>query len=120
MRAAVRTGKVVKVTVKAGRAVGFSAPPSTAFDTFKARFAAAVGAKDAQSIVDFGLNPDVKAPKGKVLYSFTPEGAVTLVVGNDVWAGGNNTTPFEQAFFLPDATVTVDGKAVVENGVLKP
>ncbi len=40
------------------------------------------------------------------------------IVG-DVGAGGTNATPFGTSLTLTDATVLVDGKAVVEKGDLK-
>lgn len=107
------------LTIKAGKVTEMTAKPSKAFDRFKALYDAAGAGKDMLSILDFGVNADVKAPKGKQLLSFVPAGAVTLVVGGDVWAGGTNAATFGTALFLPDATVTVDGKPLVEKGVLK-
>jgi leucyl aminopeptidase (aminopeptidase T) len=111
--------KDLTVTVKAGKVTEITAKPSKAFDRLKALYDAAGPGKDALSILDFGVNADVKAPKGKQLLSFVPAGAVTLVVGGDIWAGGTNGVTFASALFLPDATVTVDGKPVVEKGELK-
>lgn len=70
-------------------------------------------------ILDVGLNADVKAPKGKQLLSFVPAGAVTLMLGGDVWAGGTNNSPYGQPLFQPDATLTVDGTAIIEKGAFK-
>ena len=66
-----------------------------------------------------GVNADVKAPKGKVLLSYVPAGAISLMLGGDIWAGGTNTSTLGLALFLPDATVSADGKPVVEKGELK-
>jgi hypothetical protein len=71
------------------------------------------------SILDFGLNTDVKAPKGKQLLTWVPAGTVTLVLGGDEWAGGTNAITFNWPCYQPDATVIVDGKPVVEKGELK-
>lgn len=107
------------VTVKAGKVTEFTAKPSKAFDRAKQDYEAAGPGKEMLSILDFGLNADVRAPKGKQLLSFVPAGAVTLMLGGDVWAGGTNDSPFGVPLFLPDATVMVDGKPVVEKGELK-
>jgi hypothetical protein len=37
-----------------------------------------------------------------------------------VWAGGTNASSFDVSAFLPGSTLKVDGKALVENGTLKP
>lgn len=107
------------VTVKAGKVVKLDAKPSKAFDRFKELYDAAPAGKDNLSIIDIGLNEDVKAPKGKSLRSYVPAGAVTLLFGGDEWAGGSNTIAYGAALFLGDATITVDGQVVVEKGALK-
>lgn len=113
----VLTGLVV--TVKGGRVVGLQAKPSKAWDRFKELYDAAPAGKDVLSIIDIGLNADARPPKGKSLRSYVPAGAVTLLFGGDDWAGGSNTIAYGAALFQGDATVTVDGKAIVEKGQLK-
>lgn len=39
--------------------------------------------------------------------------------GNNTWAGGDNTVSYGWTGFLPGSAVTLDGKVIVENGVLK-
>lgn len=111
--------KDLTITIKAGKVTEMTAKPSKAFDRMKQLYEAASTGKDALSILDFGVNADVKAPKGKQLLSYVPAGAVTLFLGGDIWAGGTNGTPYGLVFFLPDSTVMVDGKPVVEKGELK-
>jgi aminopeptidase len=53
------------------------------------------------------------------MLSWGPAGMVTLVVGGNQWAGGDNASTFNLANFLPGSTVTVDDKPVVEKGALK-
>jgi hypothetical protein len=48
-----------------------------------------------------------------------PAGTVTVGVGNNVWAGGDNKTAYGYFVSLPGTTVTLDGKPVVEAGQLK-
>ena len=112
--------KDLTVTIKAGKITDLSvAKPSKNFDRMKAYYEAAGPGKDSLSVLDFGVNADVKAPKGKQLLSFVPAGAVSFFIGGDVWAGGTNAVPFGVTLFQPDSTVMVDGKAVVEKGELK-
>jgi leucyl aminopeptidase (aminopeptidase T) len=107
------------LTIAGGKVTAMTAKPSKAFDRLKQLFDASPAGKDSLSVLDFGVNADVKAPKGKQLLSFVPAGAVTLFVGRDGWAGGKNNTTFDMTLFLPDATVTADGTPVVEKGELK-
>ncbi|MEW5743684.1 MAG: aminopeptidase [Myxococcota bacterium] len=106
------------VTVKAGKVVDLKAAPSKAWDRFKELYDAAPAGKDVLSIIDVGLNEDMK-PRGKTLRSYVPAGSVTLLFGGDEWAGGSNTIAYGAALFLGDATLTVDGQPVVEKGQLK-
>jgi hypothetical protein len=46
-------------------------------------------------------------------------GMVTIGIGGNAWAGGTNKEPFSLVHHLPGATVTLDGKALIENGKLK-
>ena len=115
-----KTLKAVTFTFKGGKLVDMKpAKPSADFDTFKAAYDAGTPGKDALSIVDFGINPDVKHPKGKVLRSYVVDGTVTVIFGADQWAGGTNGSSWGYSLFLTDATVTVDGKTLVDNGALK-
>lgn len=111
--------KDLTLTIKGGKVTEMTAKPSKAFDRLKALFDASPAGRDSLSVLDFGVNTDVKAPRGKQLLSFVPAGAVTFFVGRDIWAGGKNDTTFDMTLFLPDSTVTADGKPVVEKGELK-
>lgn len=53
------------------------------------------------------------------MVSWVPAGMVTIGVGNNIWAGGENNNPMGMPFFLPGSTVAVDGKILVEKGSLK-
>jgi hypothetical protein len=44
---------------------------------------------------------------------------VTVVVGNDVFSGGDNNADFQFAAQLGGASITVGGKPVVEKGRLQ-
>lgn len=100
-------GKLTSMTAKSGLA------------PLKAMYDAAGAGKDDFAYIDLGINPDVKVKPGSKLVAWMPAGMVTVGIGNNVWAGGDNKSPFGLPFFLPGSTVKVDGKVLVENGVLK-
>jgi leucyl aminopeptidase (aminopeptidase T) len=89
------------------------------FDLMKARYDAAGEGKDLFAVVDFGINSNVKLPEGSKIATWVPAGTVTVGVGDNVWAGGNNRTPYGYFVSLPGTTVTLDGKPVIEAGQLK-
>ena len=75
--------------------------------------------KNNFAYIDIGTNPNVKIPKGSKMGTYMSAGMVTVGVGNDAWAGGNNNISFALPCFLPGSTLYADGKLIVENGVLK-
>ena len=75
--------------------------------------------KDEFSFVDFGINPNIKLPAKATVGTWVPAGAVTVGTGVNTWAGGSNDVPYGQSVFLTGATVTLDGKPVIEGGTLK-
>jgi leucyl aminopeptidase (aminopeptidase T) len=75
--------------------------------------------KDTFGFIDLGINPNVKLPANSIIGSWVPAGAVTVGIGNNSWAGGDNTVPWSTTMFLPGSTVTLDGKTIVDNGTLK-
>ena len=89
------------------------------FDLMKAAYDAADEGKDLFAVVDFGINPSVKLPPGSPIATWVPAGTVTVGVGNNLWAGGDNKTAYGYFVSLPGTTVTLDGRPVVEAGQLK-
>jgi aminopeptidase len=75
--------------------------------------------RERLTVFDIGLNPGVPATPGSRVLTFVPAGMVTLFFGNDSWAGGTNTPPFSISPYLSGATVTIDGRVIVENGALQ-
>ena len=65
-----------------------------------------------------GINPGIKVPEGSPVNIWSRAGAVTVGVGNNTWAGGDNGTPFGLTPEVPKATLTVDGKELVKDGKL--
>jgi len=105
------------LTFKAGKVTAMTA--KSGLGPFKALYDAAGAGKDVFGVVDIGINPNVRVPSGSRMESFMPAGMVTLNLGNNLWAGGDNAVPFGLASFLPGSTLKVDDKVIVENGVLK-
>lgn len=101
-----------KVTSMTGSGPGYA--------DFKAEYDAVDDArKDLVGFLDLGINPNVKLPAKSQVGNWMPAGAVTVGTGGNSWAGGENSMPYGIVVFLPGATVTLDGKPVVEKGTLK-
>lgn len=106
----------LRLEIKGGKLVGMSA--KAGLDPLKARYDAGGAGRDVVSVVDVGINPSLKLPEGKAVNAWSRAGAVTVVVGDNQWAGGSNLSDFSMSPEIAGATVTVDGKALVENGKL--
>jgi hypothetical protein len=61
----------------------------------------------------------VKPPAGSTLATWVPAGTITIGTGNNVWAGGDNQASSHFPAFLNGGTLSIDGKVLVERGVLK-
>ena len=108
----------LKLTFKAGKCTDMSAKGGP-IDKLKAQYAAATPGKDALALIDVGINEGMKLPKESKLLAWMPAGMVTIGLGGNAWAGGDNNSSFFLPGFLPGSTLTLDGKALVENGALK-
>jgi len=106
-------------TFKAGKLASHDARPGKAYDRWKEIYDAAGAGKDVFAGIDLGLHPGAGAPAGKTLLSWIPAGTVSLILGDDTTLGGTNESTYYGAGFLPGATVEVDGKPLVEKGVLR-
>jgi hypothetical protein len=90
------------------------------FDLIKQAYAAVDDkAKSAFAFIDVGVNPNVKLPAGNKVGTWMSDGTVTVGVGDNTLFGGDNSAPFTLAGHVMNATVTLDGKPIVENGSLK-
>ena len=88
------------------------------FEPFKAFYDAAGTGKEIFAIVDLGINPNVKLPANAAEGNWVPAGMITVGMGNNVWAGGTNNSPFSYYVSLPGTTVMLDDKVIIENGRL--
>lgn len=64
------------------------------------------------------MNPNITISPDNKLVRRVAEGMITLGVGNNEWAGGNNETSFFMANFLSASTVSPDGKVIIDKGKL--
>ena len=70
------------------------------------------------SLISLGLNPNSESPAGSHYFSWEMGGMVTIVLGNNSWAGGDNDADAGATFHAIGTSLSIDGKAVVENGSL--
>lgn len=105
------------LTFKAGKLTSMTA--KSGIEALKKMYDAAAPGKEEFAFLDLGINPNVSVKSGSKLVAWMPAGMITIGIGNSVWAGGENKTPYSLASFLPGSTMKVDGKTLVENGVLK-
>ncbi len=105
------------LTVKGGKVVSLEAKANA--DELRADFRAAAEGKDRCGVIDVGVNPNVRPPAGSKVLTYVQAGMVSLSIGNDTWAGGDDNTPFGLGCFLPGSTLAVDGKVIVDKGEIK-
>ena len=102
-----KNGKLVSMSAKSG------------LEGYKERYDAAGEGKDELGSLDIGINPNIKFIPGSRMEAYMASGLVSLSMGNNAWAGGENTSDYSSVFFLPNANLKVDGKTIVKSGVLK-
>ena len=106
----------LRLEVKNGKMVGMTA--SSGLDPLKKYYELAGPGKDVFGVVDIGINPDIKLPEGGAVNVWSRAGAVTVVVGDNSWAGGENRVNFSVSPEIKNATLEVDGTALVKDGKL--
>ena len=88
-------------------------------DALKALYDASSGAKEQFSYIDIGLNPEAKLPTNTGRIVWMAPGGMTIGMGDNTGWGGTNVSSFGLAGSVDAATLSVDGKALIENGTLK-
>lgn len=106
----------VKVTFKNGKMTKLSADSNAKI--LKEHFAASSPKLKELSVISLGLNPNSKSPSGSNHLSWEMGGMVTLGLGNNSWAGGDNDADSGVTFHAIGTSLSIDGKSVVENGSL--
>jgi leucyl aminopeptidase (aminopeptidase T) len=109
----------LRLEFRAGRLVSMRGQ-GPGYAEFRAAYEAVGDArKDEFSFVDFGLNPHLKLPAGSQVGAWVPAGMVSVGMGANTWADGDNAVAYGLVAHLPASTVTLDGKLLVERGVPK-
>jgi aminopeptidase len=106
----------LRLTVASGKVTSLSA--ARGIETLRQSYDAAGAGKDQVSVLDIGINPAVRMPAASSLQPWSQAGTITVTIGNNQWAGGENQGDFSYPLQLPHATLTVDGAPVVRNGRL--
>ena len=106
----------LKLTFRDGAMTDMSADSDLAM--LEQYFDASSTALKNASLIDIGLNPHSRTPKGTNYYSWEMGGMLTVNLGNSLWAGCNNESDAGLSFHVPGTTVSIDGKTVVKNGQL--
>lgn len=81
-------------------------------------FASSDEATSMLSILDIGLNPYSQPLKGSDYLSWEMGGMVTLSIGSNIWAGGDNNGDGTYSVHIPGATVDVGGARLTSAGEL--
>lgn len=105
------------LTFEAGKLTSMTA--ESGLEPLKARYDAAGPGKDLFAAINLGINPNVRLLPGSRMNAWMPAGMITVGIGGNAWAGGENDAPFGSYSFLPGSTLKVDGKVLIENGKLK-
>jgi aminopeptidase len=108
--------KALRLEFKAGKLTSMTAKEG--LEPLKASYDAADAGKDQLSLIDIGINPAIKSPEGSPAHVWSKAGTITVLLGNNIWAGGDNQTSFGMAAHAPGSTAAVDGKAIVQDGKL--
>lgn len=106
----------LRLVFKGGRMTSMTAKKG--LEPLQAAYDAAGPGKDLLGVIDIGINPGIKSPERSPVHVWGKAGTVTVMVGNNTWAGGDNQVSFGLPAYSPGSTLTVDGKPLVQDGKL--
>ncbi len=106
LRLVFKGGKMTSMTAKDG------------LEPLQAAYDAAGPGKDLVGVIDVGINPGIKSPDHSPVHVWGKAGTVTVSVGGNTWAGGDNQVSFGLALYSPGSTLAVDRKPLVLDGKL--
>jgi leucyl aminopeptidase (aminopeptidase T) len=106
-----------RLTFESGRLTRIEAAQNA--NVLRQAIAASSGDKDLFSFIDIGVNPNSHMIPKSDYCSFEMAGMVTIGIGVAPWSGSPNDSDFSQEFFVPRATVEVDGKTIVREGKIE-
>ena len=102
---------------KAGKLTSMTA--QSGLEPLRALYDAAGPGKDEFASIDIGINPNIRLVPGSRMVACMLAGMVQIGIGNNTWAGGENNIGYTMCSFLPGSTLEVDGRILVERGVLR-
>jgi leucyl aminopeptidase (aminopeptidase T) len=108
----------LRLTFKDGKITSMKA--TSGLEPLKKLYDASGAGKEEFAAIDIGINPNVRIPPDSRMVAWMASGMITVGIGTNTWAGGENASNFALFTHLPNATLTVDEKTLVENGVLRP
>ena len=82
----------LRLELKGGKLVGMTA--KSGLEPLEEYYKVAGPGKDVFGVVDIGINPAIEVPEGGAVNVWSRAGAVTVGVGNNTWAGGDNRVNF--------------------------
>ena len=101
-----RDGKLTSMTAKSD------------ITALQERYQAAPEGRDVFAAIDIGINPDVQTPSGSRMVTWMAAGTISIGIGNNTWAGGENDVPFNLFAHLTNGKLTVDRQTIVDRGKL--
>lgn len=107
----------LKLTFQGGRLTDIQATQNG--NLLKEAVAMASGDKDQFAFLDIGVNPKSAMIPNSTYCSFEMNGMVTVGIGQHPWAESANVSEFAEVFFVPQATVEVDGRTIVKDGKIQ-
>jgi len=106
----------LQLVFKAGKLTSMTAKDG--LEPLQAAYNAAGPGKDVVGVIDVGINPAIKSPEGSPVHVWGKAGTVSVTVGNNTWAGGDNQVSFGVDAYSSGSTLTIDGKPLVQDGKL--
>jgi leucyl aminopeptidase (aminopeptidase T) len=106
----------LRVDVEAGKVRNLSADAGAA--GLQSDYEKAGAGKDQVGVLDIGINPAIHPPAGSHTQPWSQAGMVTIAIGNNQWAGGDNAGEFSFPIQLTGATLVIDGTTLVDHGKL--
>lgn len=108
--------KELRLDFKGGKVTSMSA--KSGLEPLKAAYDAAGPGKDQLSVINIGINPGVKVPEGNPIHVWSKAGTITVGVGNNTWASGDNQANFGISPSAPGSSLSIDGKVLIQDGKL--
>jgi leucyl aminopeptidase (aminopeptidase T) len=108
----------LRLTFKSGKLTSMTA--RSGLEPLRELYEASGKGKDMFAAVDIGINPNVRIPTDSNMVAWMASGMITIGIGDNTWAGGDNQSDFGLYVHLPQTSLTIDNKPLVDRGMLKP